>query len=430
MNRLDTTSRDAAELERILKDRYNFTVVRSTDADMATMQAQIAELRSRSKGAKYVLIYFGGYAFNSRDLNYLLAKDSRIGSDLEKSAIPLSQLTEAIDPGVEQAVVLLDASYSHPGLEALRDGRGSAGLSRIADPREGVAIISAQVPGKGVARPDGARGAMADALKSWLDTDRPQPATLGTWFDFIRSAVFAASQSDQEPWIAASQRTRGERVAALTSPASLSVFSGLLSTPAAAAVTPPTLSSIPVVQDPSEERRQVNRRLIERQSDEEITKSIQQALVDKKCLAGDVDGKWGEKSKQAMLQFASVADNHSELSSGEPSRGALLAFFDLERFFCPPPPSSSSPPVRSNRNTDQDDAKPRAKPHQDSKPAEREKPREASKPERHRDPPQQQRAEPPRQQRAEPPRQQRAERPSGGGGGGGGGRPGNFMPPM
>lgn len=96
----------------------------------------------------------------------------------------------------------------------------------------------------------------------------------------------------------------------------------------------------------------------------EIVSRIQAKLRDSGCYVGNVDGKWGTKSSEALEKFAELAK--LDLKSSEPSKDALDKIAIITRRVCPleakPQPKEDEKPIKKAARTKDEDEKEPAKP--------------------------------------------------------------------
>lgn len=353
---LGHTIHDAKRLERDLQDRLGYKVLYFENATNEKLREQVARLKSESSKATHVVVYFGGYAANSDGENYLLGTDSQ-PSSARQTGVSLSEITRAIDPSVKTATVLLDASYQAGEFRA--DGPVKPGLTRISQPRDGVVIISAQQPDRLAVKPDAGSGSpLSRAVTAAIIDERPQKGTIGRWFDFIRDLIVDETQSEQEPYLVASQQSRRVQVAALA-PDRRASTTPVTTTDVLPGLGTPEIS--PVQPEPSES---------------ELAKSLQQRLKKLACYDGKDDGNWGPKSKTALETFVKYARQDGSL--GKKLREAGLTLNDIERsvdnprelhaffekfkfeFFCPL--KEDTPTAGKSSNDEAEPKKPAPKP--------------------------------------------------------------------
>lgn len=318
---LQSPLRDATDLATILKDKLGFEVLVEKDATITTMRRLASEFKARSAGARYALVFFGGYAVNDGKESYLLGVDSPLGASGTAKALNVSEIVAAID-GNSDAAVLLDASYRNASLQGSSNGKIRPGLAHIPDARDGVAIISAQQPGRLTSSPDSSGGGvLATAVNIWLN--KPKVATLGRFFDGIYESVVDATQSEQEPWLAASKGTR-IRVA------SLSPLTMLQGTPVQAGLTPQIFTTASGSEEsatgvPAGPITRVEPQTPTGLTEREIAVKLQIGLQEKRCFTSEAetDGQWGDGSRQAMSRFVEVA-------SAADSSGASTVLRDID----------------------------------------------------------------------------------------------------
>jgi peptidoglycan hydrolase-like protein with peptidoglycan-binding domain len=157
---------DAREIAAALEDG-GYDVTLGIDLDRREMHRALSRFSGKIGGADRVVIYFSGHALRSDGVTYLTPVDQNNSSLVQvmMDGVPLDLVLRLASAREGRAVVFIDAAQyngftpnaiSEPGLADIRAG-------------EGVLVVSAAAPGRGVRRRDGraslfARGVVREFL--------------------------------------------------------------------------------------------------------------------------------------------------------------------------------------------------------------------------------------------------------------------------
>jgi hypothetical protein len=158
--------RIAASLE---KRGYDVSIVR--DATRERLSGAVEELKKKVRPGSSVVIWFGGYAVQAKDQNYLLPVDVRIWRerDIRTDGLAVDEVRSSLEQsGARERVLIVDGSrrnpyerrfrnYSH-GLAPMRSGHGDEVIASALPPNE---VIEDAAENK--------VGAFASALLNELD---------------------------------------------------------------------------------------------------------------------------------------------------------------------------------------------------------------------------------------------------------------------
>jgi uncharacterized caspase-like protein len=159
-----------ARLAASLQQRgYDVSFVR--DATRERLFGAVEELRAKARPGSSVVIWFGGYAVQSKDQNYLLPVDARIWRerDIRTDGLAVDELLSSLEQsGVKERVLIVDGSrrnpyerrfrsYSH-GLAPMRSGHADEVAASALPPNE----VMEDVAGNKI-------GAFASVLLNELD---------------------------------------------------------------------------------------------------------------------------------------------------------------------------------------------------------------------------------------------------------------------
>ncbi|WP_245524167.1 caspase family protein [Methylobacterium nonmethylotrophicum] len=178
--------------------RKGYTVDIAENANKQAMQQALAQFFDKIKPGSNVFFYFSGYGIQSGKKNYLIPIDGQIWNeaDLRREGVTADWVMSEIDRrGAELKFVVLDAANRNPFERRFRGF--STGLAAVTDPPANTLVVYSTGPGTMLRPGSGTRSAFADELVGPLGSDGlSRPA-----FDKARTAVSAASQGAQVPWI-------------------------------------------------------------------------------------------------------------------------------------------------------------------------------------------------------------------------------------
>jgi len=180
--------------------RHGFDVDVVEDATKADMARAVERLKSRITSGSVVMLFFGGYAVQSRHETYMIPTDAVIWKerDVRHEGISVETVLDAIkERGARATLAVLDASRRNPYERRFRSY--SHGLAPINAPNNAL-IISSDTPGK-VA--DDTKGEHSVLVTELLNELKPQVSAQGL-FNRTRVAVFRASNGEQMPSVSSS----------------------------------------------------------------------------------------------------------------------------------------------------------------------------------------------------------------------------------
>lgn len=193
---LKNPANDATDMEAALTAN-GFQVDTLIDADFKAMRSAVKDLADKAKGKSVALLYFAGHGVQVEGVNYLIAKDTPVGDELDVQHGALS-LDEAIDrmesTNAHTNIIILDACRDNPWD---RKWRGQLrGLAPVYAPK-GTLIAFSTSPGQVASDGTGRNGAYTEALLAHLASpDLP----IETMFKRVRNSLSAATNGKQISW--------------------------------------------------------------------------------------------------------------------------------------------------------------------------------------------------------------------------------------
>jgi uncharacterized caspase-like protein len=126
---LTNPDNDARAMQELL-EKLDFEVFIETDRDLRRMRRALDDFREDGAGADVALVFFAGHGVALDGVNYLLPTDADAGSvaSLTETALPLSEVQDALRAVAPVAIVLLDACRDDPFSGGGTEGRGAAAL--------------------------------------------------------------------------------------------------------------------------------------------------------------------------------------------------------------------------------------------------------------------------------------------------------------
>jgi uncharacterized caspase-like protein len=159
-----------ARLAASLQQRgYDVSFVR--DATRERLFGAFEELKAKAKPGSAVVIWFGGYAVQSKDQNYLLPVDARIWRerDIRTDGLAVDELLSSLEQsGVKERVLIVDGSRRNPYERRFRSY--SHGLAPMRNSHADEIAASALPPNEVMEDGDSNKvGAFVSALLDELD---------------------------------------------------------------------------------------------------------------------------------------------------------------------------------------------------------------------------------------------------------------------
>ena len=180
--------------------RHGFDVDVVEDATKADMARAVERLKSRIKPGSVVMLFFGGYAVQSRHENYMIPTDAVIWKerDVRHEGVSVEAVLHAIkERGARATLAVLDTSRRNPYERRFRSY--SHGLAPINAPNSAL-IISSNTPGKVADDTGGEHSVLVAELLNQVNAR----VSAEDVFNKTRVAVFRASNGEQMPSVSSS----------------------------------------------------------------------------------------------------------------------------------------------------------------------------------------------------------------------------------
>jgi len=128
---LENPAEDATAIANLLRE-VGFTVILETDRDARRTRRALADFAEDAEGADLALVYYAGHGVELGGVNYLLPTDTAVDTPaaLAASAVPLSEVVEAVAAIAPAAILIVDACRDDPfgGTPLESAGRGAAAI--------------------------------------------------------------------------------------------------------------------------------------------------------------------------------------------------------------------------------------------------------------------------------------------------------------
>jgi tetratricopeptide (TPR) repeat protein len=200
---LPNPRRDAAALADTLR-RLGFATVRlEGDLPREKLVEALRSFAREAASADWAIIYFAGHGLEINGTNYLVPVDARLETDrdVQYEALPLDQVTGAVEGARKLRLVILDACRDNPFVRGMRRTAATRsigrGLGRI-EPEGGTMVAYAAKNGEVALDGEGANSPFVTALLKHLPTPGLE---IGMMFRHVRDDVMAATGRKQEPFV-------------------------------------------------------------------------------------------------------------------------------------------------------------------------------------------------------------------------------------
>ena len=368
---LNNPSNDANDISAVLQ-RLGFDVTEGRDLDKRAMERLIREFGVKLAGADVALFFYAGHGLQVGGQNYLVPTDAKLASeaDIDFEGLALSLVMRQMEREAKTSLVLLDACRDNPLARNLARAMGSTRTSQVgqglAEVRTGVGTLIAFSTQPGYVALDGAgrNSPYAEALLRHLEV--PGSDVSGVLVE-VRNDVLKATGGKQVPWEHTSltgqvylkggpapTAATGEPAVRLPaprgpdpeleiafwnsvkdskSPAVIEAylerypngtFAGL------AKVMVAQLKGLPAKEQPT---RVAALPEVKAPDPRTLARSLQTELKRVGCDAGEIDGQWGDKGREALASFG----RHAKMSmpSQEPTAEVLEAVVSRKDRVCP-----------------------------------------------------------------------------------------------
>ena len=190
---------DARALSAALR-RGGFEVDELENVDRNQFDSALRRLRARIRPDSVVLLFFGGFAVQSREESFLIPVDAVIWkeSDVRRQGVAIGPVLEMIrEQGARARLVVVDASRRNPYERRFRFY--SHGLAPI-KAADNALVLSANAPNRAVSDQDGAHSVLVGEFLRSLATQ----VSAETIFNSTRFGVSRISEGGQVPAMSSS----------------------------------------------------------------------------------------------------------------------------------------------------------------------------------------------------------------------------------
>jgi len=188
---------DAKDVAAKLR-KLGFEVVERHNLTTKQIGRTLSEFRSKLVPGGVALVFYAGHGLQIKGENYLPAVDAEISAeeDVANQSLAVRQIMDVLDDSKTRLnLVFLDACRNNPYSRSFRSAAGD-GLARITAP-SGTLISYATRPGSVAEDGIGHNGLYTSKLLAQMDSNLQIELALKQ----VVTAVKAASQGKQEPWM-------------------------------------------------------------------------------------------------------------------------------------------------------------------------------------------------------------------------------------
>jgi hypothetical protein len=356
---------DARDMAAALR-RLGFEVFEGHDLDKRSMERMIRQFGVKLTGADLALFFYAGHGMAIGGQNYLVPTDARLASegDADFEGLPLTLVLKQMEREAKTSIVLLDACRDNPlarNLARTMGTRSSQVMQGLAEVRTGVGTLigfSTQ-PGNVATDGTGPNSPYTEALLRHMES--PGKDVSGVLIA-VRNDVLRATDGRQVPWEHTSL-TGQVYLKAEQQPTSLAAAHPPATNPAnyereielsywnsvKDSKSPALLQSY-VDRYPAGNFANLARAMIQElnaaqsarppdnppigaQDGVSMVRALQTELRRVGCNPGAIDGKWHNRTKGALAEFARLAK--LDLSTDGPSVAALEAVKSQRSRVCP-----------------------------------------------------------------------------------------------
>ncbi|TCQ16677.1 caspase family protein [Rhizobium sp. PP-CC-3G-465] len=178
---------------------YGFETIVATDCTARNMDKRLKEFRETLNTHDVGLFFFAGHGIQIEGINYLLALDTDMESEVDARHTSLS-LDKVVDVMANSTaatkIIILDACRKNPWERRWHRAPGARGLASVYAPK-GTIIGFATSPGEVAFDGKGRNGTYTAALLQHIDTE---DCSIEAMFKRVRNEVAAASGGKQTSW--------------------------------------------------------------------------------------------------------------------------------------------------------------------------------------------------------------------------------------
>jgi hypothetical protein len=200
---LTNPSNDAADVAALLR-RLEFEVVEGRDLDKRSMERLIRTFGTKLAGADVALFYYAGHGLQVGGQNFMVPTDARLSAegDVDFESLPLNLVIKQMEREAKTSLILLDACRDNPLARNLARTMGtrSAQVGQgLAEVRTGVGTLIAFSTQPGYVALDGT-GRNSPYTEAWLKYAEMPGKDIGAVLVDVRNDVLKATNGRQVPW--------------------------------------------------------------------------------------------------------------------------------------------------------------------------------------------------------------------------------------
>jgi Caspase domain/Putative peptidoglycan binding domain len=199
---LPNAARDGAAMAEALR-RIGFEVYEGLDLSLEASRGVLRDFAYALADAELALFFYAGHGLQVGGENYVVPVDARLEQELDLAfqALPLSQITGAIEREDRTAILILDACRDNPFVPRIsrtlsRSRTTGQGLAEIS-PGLGTLVVFATDPGKVAFDGQGENSPFTAAFLRYAETPGLEVRQLMTR---VRRDVLDATDGAQRPW--------------------------------------------------------------------------------------------------------------------------------------------------------------------------------------------------------------------------------------
>jgi len=198
-NPLANPGNDAQDMAATLRN-FDFIVHECVNGTHREMDGAVRDFRGELYDADVGLFFFAGHGLQIDGVNYLLATDSEMGSEIDAkhTAMSLDFVIDSMEKtGTSTSVIILDACRNNPWERRWQRSASGRGLASVYAPR-GTLIAFATSPGQVASDGPGERnGAYTSALLQHIGAP---DCTIEAMFKRVRNTLSVATKGKQISW--------------------------------------------------------------------------------------------------------------------------------------------------------------------------------------------------------------------------------------
>ena len=200
VKRLPNPGNDATDVGAAF-ERLGYAVTRLDDAGETELRQGLRDFRRAASASEVAVVFYAGHGMEVDGRNFLVPVDARLQSDqdVEYEAVPLALVTGAVGGARRLGLVVLDACRDNPFVAKLADAGATRsigrGLARVA-PSGGTLVAYAAEDGKTAADGTGRNSPYTGALLRYLEEPGLE---VGRLFRKVRAEVERTTGGRQTP---------------------------------------------------------------------------------------------------------------------------------------------------------------------------------------------------------------------------------------